>query len=90
MYGLETRLHLQSVTDMEKMDALLNEVAESATDYWHDVQHAEVQQKLNFIKHEKCFNRSSHRMIDVPFYEVLDISDHRIPGRWQYKLEYVY
>ena len=90
MYGLDIRFHLQDVTDVEKIDALLNEVTESVTDYWHDIRDTEVQQKLYFIKYEKYFNRSSHRMIDVHLHRVIDISDHRIPGRWQYKLECVY
>ena len=89
MYGLNTRLYLQELPDTEKWDALLNEATESTTDYWYDVWHTEVQQQFYFIKNEKYFNLSGDRMIEVNYGRVLDISGHRVPVRWQYKLDYV-
>ena len=49
--------------------------------YWHDVGHAEVQQRLGFTPHEEWLSRFSHKMIGVHLHDVIGISDHRPPGK---------
>ena len=81
MLGLETRFHLHEIPNMGEMAGLLNEVLESPVGYWHDVGHAEVQQRLGFDLHEEWLSQFKHRMIGIHLHDVLGISDHCAPGK---------
>ena len=81
MLGLETRFHLHEIPNMDEMAELLNEVPGHPVGYWHDVGHAEVQQRLGFGSHEEWLSRFKHRMIGIHLHAVLGISDHHAPGK---------
>jgi sugar phosphate isomerase/epimerase len=81
MLGLETRFHFHEIPNMDEMADLLNEVPGSAVGYWHDVGHAEVQQRLGFSLHEEWLSRFKHKMIGIHLHAVLGISDHHAPGQ---------
>jgi len=80
MLGLETRFNLHEIPNMDEMTELLNEASENLVGYWHDVGHAEVQQRLGFSLHEEWLSRFKDRMIGVHLHDILGISDHRAPG----------
>ncbi len=80
MLGLETRFNLHEIPNMDEMAELLNEASENLVGYWHDVGHAEVQQRLGFSLHEEWLSRFKDRMIGVHLHDILGISDHRAPG----------
>ena len=81
MLGLETRFHLHEIPNMDEMAGLLSEVLGSPVGYWHDVGHAEVQQRLGFDLHEEWLSQFKHRMIGIHLHDVLGISDHYPPGK---------
>jgi len=87
--GLETRFYLHEIPNMDEMAELLNEVPGSPVGYWHDVGHAEVQQRLGFGLHKEWLSRFKHRMIGIHLHDVLGISDHRAPGKGDVNWEMV-
>ena len=89
MLGLENRFHPHEIPNMDEMAELLNEVPGSPVGYWHDVGHAEVQQRLGFSLHEEWLSRFQHRMIGIHLHDVLGISDHHAPGKGDVNWEMV-
>ena len=80
MLGLETRFHFNEIPNMDEMAELLDEVSQSLVGYWHDVGHAEVQQRLGFSLHEEWLSRFKNRIVGIHLHDVLGISDHQAPG----------
>lgn len=66
---------------MDEIAELLSEVPGSTVGYWHDVGHAEIQQRLGFGLHEEWLSRFKDRMIGIHLHAVFGISDHHAPGR---------
>jgi len=89
MLGLETRFHFNEIPNMDEMAELLNEVSESLVGYWHDVGHAEVQQRLGFSLHEEWLSRFGDRMVGIHLHDILGISDHQAPGKGDMNWEMV-
>ena len=81
MLGLETRFHFNEIPDMGEMAELLGEVPRDLAGYWHDVGHAEVQQRLGFAFHEDWLSRFRGRMVGIHLHDVRGISDHHAPGK---------
>lgn len=79
--GLETRFYFHEIPNIDEMEELLKETKGRWVGYWHDVGHAEVQQRLGFASHEEWLSRFENRMIGVHLHDVLGISDHRPPGK---------
>jgi sugar phosphate isomerase/epimerase len=89
MLGLETRLHLNEIPNMDEMTELLNEVSETLVGYWHDAGHAEVQQRLGFSLHEEWLSQFKHRIIGTHLHDIRGISDHHAPGNGNMNWEMV-
>ncbi|MFO7995547.1 MAG: TIM barrel protein [Dehalococcoidia bacterium] len=89
MLGLETRFHFHEIPSMDEMTELLSDVPGPPVGYWHDVGHADVQQRLGFSIHEEWLSRFEHRMIGIHLHAVLGISDHHAPGQGDMKWEMV-
>ncbi len=93
MLGLETRFHPHEIPNMDEMAELLNEISGSLVGYWHDVGHAEVQQRLGFSLHEEWLSRFRDRMVGIHLHDVLGISDHLAPGtgdiNWEMVAKYL-
>jgi sugar phosphate isomerase/epimerase len=87
--GLETRFHFNEIPNMDEMAELLNGVPESLVGYWHDVGHAEVQQRLGFASHEEWLSRFKDRMVGVHLHDIRGISDHQGPGKGNMNWEMV-
>jgi sugar phosphate isomerase/epimerase len=79
--GLETRFNFNEIPNMDEMAELLDEVSEHLTGYWHDVGHAEVQQRLGFSFHEEWLLRFRDRMVGIHLHDIRGISDHHAPGK---------
>ncbi len=89
MLGLETRFHLNEIPNMDEMAELLNEISESMVGYWHDVGHAEVQQRLGFSLHEEWLSRFKNRIVGIHLHDIRGISDHQAPGKGNMNWEMV-
>jgi sugar phosphate isomerase/epimerase len=81
MLGLENRVYFREIPNINEMAELLNRVEGSLVGYWHDVGHAEVQQRLGFTPHEEWLIKFGGRMIGIHLHDVNGVSDHRVPGR---------
>lgn len=81
MLGLETRFHLHEIPNIDEMAELLHGVPAGVAGYWHDIGHAEVQQRLGFGSHEEWLLRFRQRMVGIHLHDVLGTSDHHAPGR---------
>jgi sugar phosphate isomerase/epimerase len=79
--GLETRFHFHEIPNMGEMEELLSNAPANLVGYWHDIGHAEVQQRLGFSLHEEWLSRFRDRMIGIHLHDVLGISDHHAPGK---------
>jgi len=93
MLGLETRFYFREIPNIGEMDELLRKVEGGLVGYWHDVGHAEVNQRLGFAPHEEWLSRFGDKMIGIHLHDVLGISDHRPPAKgdmnWNMVAEYL-
>jgi len=89
MLGLETRFHVHEIPNLDEMAELLNEVPGHPVAYWHDVGHAEVQQRLGVDSHEQWLSQFKHRMVGIHLHDVTGISDHQTPGKGNVNWEMV-
>ncbi len=87
--GLETRFHFNEIPNMDEMAELLNGASDSLVGYWHDVGHAEVQQRLGFCVHEEWLSRFRNRMVGIHLHDIRGISDHHAPGKGNMNWEMV-
>lgn len=87
--GLETRFYLNEIPNLDEMAELLGEVSEHVAGYWHDVGHAEVQQRLGISSHEEWLSRFRNRMVGIHLHDIHGISDHRVPGKGNMNWEMV-
>ena len=79
--GLETRFYHHEIPNLSEMAELLNGTECSSVGYWHDIGHAEVQQRLGFCSHEKWLSHFEHKIIGIHLHDVLGLSDHQPPGK---------
>jgi sugar phosphate isomerase/epimerase len=81
MLGLEKRFYFYEIPSLDEMAKLLSESDRNSVSYWHDMGHAEVQQRLGFVPHEEWLSRFKDRMLGIHLHDVLGITDHYCPGR---------
>jgi sugar phosphate isomerase/epimerase len=93
MLGLETRFYFREIPNIGEMEELLRRVEGSLVGYWHDVGHAEVNERLGFTPHEEWLSRFGDRIIGIHLHDVRGIRDHRPPGEgevnWRMVAEYL-
>jgi sugar phosphate isomerase/epimerase len=81
MLGLETRFYFHEIPSLDEMTKLLGGTDKDSVGYWHDMGHAEVNQRLGFARHEEWLSRFKNRMIGIHLHDILGITDHYCPGR---------
>jgi sugar phosphate isomerase/epimerase len=79
--GIETRFHLHEIPSIDEVAEFLDTAPEGTAGYWHDVGHAEVQERLGFGSHAAWLSRFRHRMIGVHLHDIVGICDHHAPGK---------
>jgi sugar phosphate isomerase/epimerase len=93
MLGLETRFYFREIPNIGEMEELLRRVEGSLVGYWHDVEHAEVNERLGFTPHEEWVSRFGDGIIGIHLHDVRGICDHHPPGKgevtWRMVAEYV-
>ena len=80
MLGLENRVNYHEIPLLEEMEYFLTAFEGKPIGYWHDVGHAEVQDRLGFCSHNEWLSRVGSRMIGVHLHDVRGIDDHYAPG----------
>ncbi|MBW1983013.1 MAG: TIM barrel protein, partial [Deltaproteobacteria bacterium] len=78
--GLENRVNYHEIPSLEEMEYFLTAFEGRPIGYWHDLGHAEIQDRLGFCSHNEWLSWFSSRMIGVHLHDVRGIDDHYAPG----------
>ncbi|MGD9014469.1 MAG: TIM barrel protein, partial [Candidatus Omnitrophota bacterium] len=77
--GLETRYYPQEIPNIEEVEYLLSLFKDKGLLYWHDVGHAEVNQRLGITTHYDYLNRFADYMVGIHLHDLRGIDDHMAP-----------
>ena len=77
--GLETRYYPVEMPNFEEIGILLKLFDANKLQYWHDVGHAEVNERLGIRPHEDFLKNYSNRMMGVHIHGVDGLKDHAAP-----------
>lgn len=80
--GIENRYYVNEIPTLEQACWLFDRLDDSVVGYWHDVGHAEVQDRLGFAPHEDWLRTLGRRIIGIHLHDVLQgtITDHQSAG----------
>lgn len=86
--GIENRLHYHEIPQPEEARWLVDDYAPDAVGYWHDVGHAEVQDRLSLVDKRLWLDTNGPRCNGCHLHDVTGLADHRAPGNgdvdWTY------
>lgn len=74
--GLETRFYPFEIPNFEEVGLFLNEFRGKGLFYWHDVGHAEVNERLNIRRHLDFLKAYKEDLIGVHLHGVRGLRDH--------------
>jgi len=77
--GLETRYYPNEIPNIEEAEQLLSLFKDKGLFYWHDVGHAEVNDRLGITPHYDYLNRLGDYMIGIHLHDLIGIDDHMAP-----------
>jgi sugar phosphate isomerase/epimerase len=82
--GLETRYYPIEIPNFEEVEYFLNKFETYGMSYWHDVGHAQVNERLGLSSHKAFFEKYGSRMIGVHLHGIRVARDHLAPfdGDW--------
>ena len=80
--GLENRYYVNEMPNLRQADWLLQRFTDGTAGYWHDVGHAEVQERMGFAAHRDWLETMGKRIIGIHIHDVLPggITDHQAAG----------
>jgi sugar phosphate isomerase/epimerase len=80
--GLENRYYVNEIPNLPQAEWLLQRFTDGAAGYWHDVGHAEVQQRMGFSAHREWLETLGGRILGIHIHDVLpaSITDHQAAG----------
>jgi sugar phosphate isomerase/epimerase len=80
--GLENRYYVNEIPNLSQAEWLLQRFIDPVTGYWHDVGHAEVQERMGFSAHRDWLETLGRRIIGIHLHDVLpaSITDHQAAG----------
>ena len=87
--GLENRLHYHEIPQVHEVSTLLAPYPADLVGYWHDVGHAEVQDRLGLVDRERWLAEHGARTIGAHLHDVAGILDHRAPGEGDVEWGYI-
>ena len=77
--GLETRYYPTEIPNNDEIGELLDKFHKQGLWYWHDVGHAEVNERLGIYDHLECLKRYQDRLIGFHLHGVKILRDHWAP-----------
>lgn len=82
--GLETRYYPIEIPNFEEVEHFLNKFEAYGMYYWHDVGHAQINERLGLSSHKAFLEKYGPRMIGVHLHGIKVARDHLAPfdGDW--------
>ena len=77
--GLETRYYPIEIPNFDEIGYFLELFHKKGMSYWHDVGHAEIQERLGLAVHDEYFKKYQKYLIGVHIHGIREIRDHLIP-----------
>ena len=77
--GLETRYYPNEIPNIEEAEHLLNIFKNKGLVYWHDVGHAQTNERLGITAHRDYLNKFSDCMFGAHLHDLKGIDDHLAP-----------
>ena len=77
--GLETRYYPQEIPNIEETEYLLNLFKDKGLVYWHDIGHAEVNERLGIAAHNDYLKKFAEYLQGIHFHDLRGIDDHLAP-----------
>ncbi len=77
--GLETRYYPHEIPDIKEAEYLLSVFKNRGLFYWHDVGHAEVNEKLGITSHRDYLMKFADCMLGIHLHDLKGIDDHMAP-----------
>lgn len=77
--GLETRYYPIEIPDFEEIGYFLNRFGKETMGYWHDVGHAEINERLGIRPHADFLETYKERLIGVHLHGTRETRDHLAP-----------
>lgn len=77
--GLEARYYPAEIPNFEEVGYFLNQFHALGMFYWHDVGHAEINDRLGIYSHEKILKMYQDKMIGVHLHGMAGRHDHKAP-----------
>ena len=79
--GLETRMYYEELPGLEEFLMIFDKFKGGALYYWHDIGHAEIHQKMNFLDDASIYLKELEKyLIGIHIHDLLALSDHKAPG----------
>ena len=79
--GVENRYYYREIPLAEELDLIFKNFKAGDLYYWHDTGHAEVFERLGFVRHKDLLDKYSNRLIGIHLHDIIGvIEDHRPPG----------
>lgn len=77
--GLETRYYPNEIPNYDEIGYFLKSFVNKGLYYWHDVGHAEVNERLGITSHDAFLTSYSKYMLGMHIHDLIGIDDHKIP-----------
>ena len=78
--GVETRLHIYEIPNLEEAQIILAEHDPAILGHWHDVGHVEVQANLGVASQATWLETCGPRTVATHLHDTLGLRDHLTPG----------
>jgi sugar phosphate isomerase/epimerase len=88
--GLETRYYPTEIPNDEEIGELLLKFHCRGLWYWHDVGHAEANDRLGIYDHQACLRRYADQLIGFHLHGVKILRDHHAPLEGDFDIKQVY
>jgi len=77
--GLETRYYPTEIPNDQEIGELLSQYHNDGLWYWHDVGHAEANQRFGIYNHLECLKKHEKQLIGFHLHGVKILADHNAP-----------
>ena len=88
--GLETRYYPNEIPNDQEIAEFLGMYHNQGLWYWHDVGHAEANQRFGIYNHLECLKRHAHQLIGFHLHGVEVLRDHRAPLQGDFDITSVF